>query len=245
MPSKWLDRAPWRQKHDAPSAIPNSAPPVSHAAPEVASAPNISNANSAPNKLVGVQGDLLSMEDIYHHAGITAPRRGYSITKVADMIASDHLRALSEEMKRASVLMALDAAGIQLDDILRDATSRQDAINSYESTQQTHFEQFWRQKDEENSLIQAEMDRSTALHLDRIKRNLDEVSREKVTFASWQSTKLQESQRIAEAISLCAPDRKLVLPPLTREASEAEAPRPKLVPNKPDGPRGLAATTKQ
>ena len=57
-------------------------------------------------------GELLSMEDIYRAAGIVGPRRGYSINKVVEMLRSEHIRGLSKEMKRALVLMALDAAGV-------------------------------------------------------------------------------------------------------------------------------------
>jgi hypothetical protein len=57
------------------------------------------------------QLELLTMEDIYRVAGIAGPRKGYSINKIVEMLHSDYLRGLSKEMKRASVLMALDAAG--------------------------------------------------------------------------------------------------------------------------------------
>src|SRR5258706_6669241 len=46
------------------------------------------------------------MEDIYRAAGITSPRRGYSIGKVVEMLRSEHLRGASRELRRAAVLMA-------------------------------------------------------------------------------------------------------------------------------------------
>jgi hypothetical protein len=55
------------------------------------------------------------MEDIYRAAGIVGPRRGYSINKVVEMLHSEHIRGLSKEMKRPSVLMTLDAAGVSRD----------------------------------------------------------------------------------------------------------------------------------
>ena len=50
------------------------------------------------------RGDLLMLEDIYRTAGIMEPRMGYSITKVVEMLRSDHLRGLGDEVKRASRL---------------------------------------------------------------------------------------------------------------------------------------------
>jgi hypothetical protein len=144
------------------------------------------------------------MEDIYRVAGIINPRMGYSIGKVVAMLNSDHLSGLSTEAKRAAVLMALDAAGVTMDEVLRDARLRQNAIDTYEADQRKHFEEYWARKAEGNAQIQSEMERATAQCLDRIKRNQDEVSLEKAAFAEWQRTKRQEVERIVEAVELCS-----------------------------------------
>lgn len=73
------------------------------------------------------QADLLSYEDIYHASGILTPPSGYGIQKVVDMLNSERVRDLSKDVKRASVLMALDAAGTSVDELLQDATRRQRA----------------------------------------------------------------------------------------------------------------------
>lgn len=81
------------------------------------------------------QVELLPMDDIYRMAGILNPRKGYSINKIVEMLRSEHLRGLSKELKRASVLMALDAAGIPVEEVLQDAKARREAIDSYEAEQ--------------------------------------------------------------------------------------------------------------
>ena len=75
------------------------------------------------------QNELLPLEEIYVAAGVVSPRRGYTIKKVMEMLHSEHLSALSKEMRRASVMMALDAAGISVDEVLRDAQVRLEAIS--------------------------------------------------------------------------------------------------------------------
>jgi hypothetical protein len=227
MPTKWFSQSPKGQKQDIPEEKSSAASLAAGGAANDATAEKTALDN-ARSGIAGVQGDLLSMDDVYRAAGILSPRMGYSITKVADMLSSAHLKGVSDDMKRASVLMALDAAGIPIEDVLHDAAARQEAADSYEAKQQKQFEEFWAQKDEENALIQAEMDRATAMYLDRIKNNLDEVAREKITFAAWQTMKLQESQRIAEAVLVCTP------------SSFSESPNASLVPLK-----GLAAGGKQ
>lgn len=150
------------------------------------------------------QVELLSMEDIYRTAGIIAPRKGYSINKVVEMLHSEHLRGLPKEMRRASVLMALDAAGIPVEEVLQDAKARQEAIDSYETEQRKQFEAQAAQKAEENVQIQAELERVKARYGERLRRNLDGMAREKATFGNWLTQKQQEWQSIAEAVELCS-----------------------------------------
>jgi hypothetical protein len=69
------------------------------------------------------------------------------------MLNSDRIRSLSPDIKRASVLMALDAAGTSADDLLQDATRRQQALSSYEAGQQKQLEEFEARKAQENAQI--------------------------------------------------------------------------------------------
>jgi hypothetical protein len=157
----------------------------------------------AAESFSGPQGNLLSYEDIYHAAGILNPRSGYSVSKVVDMLNSERIRDLSKDIQRASVLMALDAAGTAVDDLLQDATRRQQALNSYEEGQRKQLEQFEARKTRENAELQAEMERLTAHYAERIQQNRDVVAREKEALRNWQMVKQNESQRISEVIDLC------------------------------------------
>lgn len=147
--------------------------------------------------------ELLGVDDIYRAAGIIEPRRGYSIHKVVDMLMSEHLRGQSKEVKRAAVLMALDAAGITVDEVLRDAKLREEAIDSYEAEQRKQVEAEWARKAEENLQIQSELERVKGQFMDRLRRNLDGVAREKATFGNWLTMKQQEWKSMAEAVDLC------------------------------------------
>jgi hypothetical protein len=158
---------------------------------------------ATPESVPGPQSVLLACEDIYRAAGILGAGSKYDIAKIVEMVGSKHIRELPREVKRASVLMALDAAGIPVDEVLNDAARRIHALNSYESGQQKQFEQFEAAKLRENAQIKLEIERLTAHYAQRIQQNLDLVARENATFHNWQSLKEAESQRIAEAVALC------------------------------------------
>ena len=180
--------------------------------------------------LTGPQTNLLSYEDIYRAAGILSPRSGYGIHKVVDMLNSERLQALAPDIKRASVLMALDAAGTSADDLLLDATRRQQALASYEAGQQKQLEEFEARKAAENAQIQAEMDLVTAHYAERIQHNHDQIAQEKETLRNWQMQKQCENQRISEVIELCA--KQSAAAPLTNAAAASAGPAPAVAPAK-------------
>jgi len=171
MPNKWLNLGTKGQEKDAANGARNGSPggtSTAHFSPAMAGDMTI----AAPRR------DLLLLEDIYRTAGIIEPRMGYSITKVVEMLSNDHLRGLGDEMKRASVLMALSAAGIPLGDILQDAAQRQAAVAAYEVEQRKKFEEYWTRRAEENTFLQREMERMTRQYVERMNRNLTEVQQE-------------------------------------------------------------------
>jgi hypothetical protein len=213
MGRKWLELAPRHGKQDALSINSekdeagrdensNTGSDKENRAP-LLTQPTEKAPVRAARQVPNFQVELLSVEDIYRSAGIMNPRRGYSINKVVDMLNSEHIRGLSKEMKQAAVLMALDAAGIAIDQVQLDAKSRQDVLGSYEAAQKKQVEALWARKAEEVAQIQAELESVKAHHLARISRNLEGVAREKATFNSWLTLKQQECENMAAAVELC------------------------------------------
>ncbi len=146
-----------------------------------------------------------SFDNIYSGAAVKPPRVPYGILKVADMIASAHLSGMSPETKRAALMMALDAAGVEVEDVLQDAVVRQRALNDFEEDYQRRLKDLETVKCDENSKIQAELDRITSQYMSRIQGNVDDLAREQDNFRAWQKRKQQENGRITEAAAFCVP----------------------------------------
>ena len=151
----------------------------------------------------GAPSALLSYEDIYRAAGIMSPGSGYGMHKVVDMMNNERIRDLSKEVKRASVLMALDAAGVSADDLLTDATRRLNALTSYEAGQRKQLDDFEARKAKENARVEEELEKVRSHYAERIQANLDQVAKEKEALRNWQAAMQHESQRIADVIELC------------------------------------------
>lgn len=144
-------------------------------------------------------------DQIYMNAAVKPPTIPYGILKVVDMAASPHLEGMSPEAKRSALLMALEAAGVEIEDLLQDALVRQRALNDYSEKQQEKLARFEAGKTEENRTIQAELDRITGQYMSRIQANVDEVARHQDVLLAWQKRKQQESQRIADTATFLVP----------------------------------------
>jgi hypothetical protein len=212
MQSTPLFRKLWRHQPD-PADGPDQATPT-----EVP----VNKPDANPEAMTGPQSELLSCEDIYRASGILGVGSKYDIAKIVEMLNSKHIRELPKDVRRASVLMALDAAGTSVDEVLNDASRRQHALNSYESGQQKQFEQFEADKTRENAQIQTEIERVTARYAERIQQNLDQVAREKEALHNWHTLKEAESQLIADAVALCG-KQSIVEPPVDATNSLAKS----------------------
>lgn len=143
----------------------------------------------------------LSFGEIYNAADIQPPNHGYTILKVADMLKSPHIAALPSEVKRSSVMVALEAAGVRIEEIVQDAVRRDKALDTFERLQQKQVEDFEAIKIEENRKLQAELDRFVAEQKAKIKANSEEAEKRKESFFSWRVQKQIEEQKIADAVS--------------------------------------------
>jgi uncharacterized protein HemX len=165
----------------------------------------------APASLPGQPSSALPLEyvdlqQVYRNPAVKAAQIPCGILKVVDMVNSEHLSGLSPEAKRCAIMMALEAVGAGIEDLLQDAVARQRALNDYEKEQQYALRRFEETKAEEKRKLQSELEGLTTQYMARVQANADEVSGEQEKFRAWQRKKHQESQRIAEAAAFCVPD---------------------------------------
>jgi hypothetical protein len=146
-----------------------------------------------------------TFEQIYQNAAVKPPKIAYGILKVVDMVNSPHLGGMTPEAKRCALLMALEAAGAEIEDLLQDALVRQRALHDYEERQQERLSVFETAKLDENRAIQTELDRITNQYMARIQANVDEIACQQDAFRDWQKRKQQECNRMTETAAFLVP----------------------------------------
>jgi hypothetical protein len=185
----------------------------------------IAQSVAAPPKFTSPVSETASFDEIYKAAEIPPAPQGYSIFKVAEMLQSEHIRTLPADVRRSSVLVALDAAGVDIKDVIQDAVRRDRALDGFEIVQQRAVDDLEARKTKENAQLQAEMDRLIAEQKAKIQKNNDEVSQAKERFFGWRLKKQQEEKKISDAVGYFATEN----PITTGAAAAASAVEPKNV----------------
>jgi hypothetical protein len=147
-----------------------------------------------------------AFEQIYQTAAVKPSKLAYGIQKVAEMGDSAHLAGMSPVFKRKALLMALEASGTDVGDVLNDVATRQRALKEYEESYLDKVNQFAAAETQQNRLRKAELERIASQLTARIDASLDEVERWRNGFREWQKSKQQELQRLSESAALCIPN---------------------------------------
>jgi Asp-tRNA(Asn)/Glu-tRNA(Gln) amidotransferase A subunit family amidase len=168
---------------------------------------------AAPNRVMDVIPDIAgettftapianpgSFEELYNSAQITTPSHGYTILKVADMLQSEHIRALNNDVKRSSILVALDAAGVKVREIVEDAVQRDKALDTYERVLQKNLDTMRAKNEVENRRLEEEINQKLAELRARMEENSKELQKEEQALMVWRTQKRQEEEKIADAV---------------------------------------------
>jgi hypothetical protein len=144
--------------------------------------------------------DMSLLEE--YRAHVTTRSTGeYTILKVAQMLQSEHISALPRQAKRAAILVALQAAGVKVTDVIDDAMQRNQVLDNAERAREKALREFETRKEEANRKLQAMVQSLVTEYDARIQRTKEEVSAERDKFAEWRQAKAEEEQKINDALS--------------------------------------------
>lgn len=145
--------------------------------------------------------NTFDLGEVYAAAKIAAPAHGYTVLKVAEMLQSEHIRALPNDVKRKSIMVALDAAGVKVTDIVEDAVKRDRALDTYERVLQKNVESRAADVAAENKRLEDEITQRVAELRAKIDENTRALGADDQEFRAWQQQKHQEEATIADAVS--------------------------------------------
>src|SRR5258708_29902979 len=195
MSKKWYTLFASADKRPDEPVEPSPRDPAPNAGQAIA---DIAASIGPPPPFKAAVGNPTSFAEIYDAAEIHAPPHGFTIMKVAEMLHSEHIRSLPKDVKRSSVLVALEAAAAPLQDVIQDAIKRDRALDTFERVQEKSVNDLEASKSKENQQIQAEMDRIAAEHRARMQANTDQVARQKERFFACPLNNPKTQQKIPD-----------------------------------------------
>src|ERR1700756_4252397 len=166
-----------------------------------------------------------TFDEIYQAAEIPPAPQGYSIMKVAEMLQSEHIRSMPTDVKRSTILVALDAAGVDIKDVIQDAVRRDKALDGYERVQERAIADLETRKTQENAQIQAALDKYVAEQRAKIQSNNDDVTREKERFFGWRLKKQQEEKKISDAVAPFVTENPITTGPAIAPSEPKQGPK--------------------
>ena len=175
--------------------------PMVGAGEEPESAPHLPDCPAGTAVVPDVQSLEGSLLESYRGQVNTRSTGEYTILKVVQMLQSEHMCPLPVQAKRAAILVALQAAGVRVRDVIDDAVQRSEVLANAELAREKALHEFEMRREEANRKVQAMVQSLVAEYDARIHRTKEEVSVERDKFAEWKRAKLEEEQRIADALS--------------------------------------------
>lgn len=152
-------------------------------------------ADLSPSKL---PAEIMDFGEVYREARIEPPAHGYGIDKVEGMLNHPRLVAIRAEQRAAAVLAALEAAGVEFTDVLRDAALRDQAIERFALAKEAEMQA--ERLRAEDAVIRArqELDSFVAEKRAEVERLRREIKEAEERFAELQERRRVEERRIVE-----------------------------------------------
>lgn len=148
-----------------------------------------------PSKL---PAEIMDFGEVYREARVEAPAHGYGIDKIESMLNHPRLVALRPEQRAAAVLAALEAAGVEFTDVLRDAVMRDQAIERFALAKESEMQA--ERLRAEDAVIRArqELDAFVTEKRAEVERLRREIKEAEARFAEIQERRRVEERRILE-----------------------------------------------
>jgi len=179
----------------APAAEPQAPPPPREIPAEELQVPERAVAHS------DVAADVASFTAVYQEAGIEIPAHGYGVDKVSEMLENKRFAALSKDAKATAVLVALEAAGVAIKDVIQDAVARDQALDAFEADKEREVREL---KAQNESRIQ-DLNRQLEELIQKINSEVQTLKQASETaeraFGEMQLRKRKEEERLQTIVA--------------------------------------------
>jgi F0F1-type ATP synthase membrane subunit b/b' len=161
---------------------------------------------------------------VYDEAGLAIPDHGYGVDKVAEMLQGKRLSSLSREVRATAVLAALEAAQVDVKDVIADAVRRDQTLDAFEAAKERELHDLRSKNESRVRELRQEMETLLTkinAEIERLKASAEGAEK---AFSQLQIRKRREEERLHEVVAnfVDAPDN----PITTGSLSGSTPPKP-------------------
>jgi hypothetical protein len=170
--------------------------------------------------------DTDDFAEVYDEARVPEPFRGYGIDKLVSILESKRLASLPQDVRIAAAIASLDAAGVTLPQVLRDAAIRDRALEDFVAAKEREVSAVQHRNEAHIAALKEELDAYVESRQREIESLQNTADGSGTAFGQLQLRKRQEQERLREIVSHFVPPEQNPIP-VPRKAArldgEAEA----------------------
>jgi hypothetical protein len=145
--------------------------------------------------------DAPDFQPVYAEAGVPLPMRGYGIDKMVEILESKRLASLPREVRIAAVMASLEAAGVSLQSVVKDASLRERALSGFVAAKEREVDALRQRNEARAAALKDEIDSFVGDKNHEIE-GLEHASKTAGSaFSQLQLRKRQEEERLREVVS--------------------------------------------
>ncbi|HEY3121229.1 MAG TPA: hypothetical protein VGL15_11440 [Vicinamibacteria bacterium] len=148
-----------------------------------------------------LHADVQDLAAVYEEARVPPPFRGYGVDTMAQILESKRLASLPPEVRVAAVMGSLEAAGVSLSQVLRDAVLRERALDAFVAAREREVEALEQRNRERVGSLNREIETLAVEKAREIEGLEGGVEKAASAFAQLQLRKRQERLRLHEVLS--------------------------------------------
>jgi hypothetical protein len=145
--------------------------------------------------------DVTDLAAVYEEAQIPAPFGGYGVDRMAEILESKRLASLPREVRVAAVMASLEAAGVSLPQVVRDAVVRERALGAFVGAKERDVAALKQRIETRVATLKREIESFVSeknAEIDGLKKGGDSAGG---AFAHLQLRKRQEEERLHQVLS--------------------------------------------
>ena len=212
-----LEKMKLVESEEAPTETPAAAPKAT-APPPAIRRPGMPSAAPAPSMKDIIQRvpparideqslpgseEVPDFPAIYKASGIKDPAHGFTAYKVLEILSSPDFAALDTKAKAGALsgFLRMNPSGpVPIEDVIQDALARDNALDGFEAFLRQKLEARNADREKENASLQAAIDELARKNKEKMQANLEAMAKEQERFASWQTRKRIEENKLFEAV---------------------------------------------